>query len=112
VDDPAERPTIVCLCGSSRLKDAFEQAAEVEALAGRIVLSLGIFSRAAGVQLSAAQLELQHRLHRHRIDLADEVLVVNPAGYVGESTQDEVDYARGQGKAVRWLHVQLSDAPG
>lgn len=98
-----EKPRIVCLCGSSRFKEAFEQAAETETLAGRIVLSLGIFSRAKGVELTEEQVALQHWLHRHRIDLADELLVVNPGGYVGKSTQDEIDYARAQGKTVRWL---------
>ncbi len=39
-------------------------------------------------------------LHRHKIDLADRVLVVNPGGYVGESTAGEIAYARERGKPV------------
>jgi hypothetical protein len=101
--DEQKRPTIVCLCGSSRFKAAFAEAAAAEALAGRIVLSLGIFSSADGIELSAEQIELQHSLHRRRIELADEVLVVNPGGYVGESTRAEIAFARAQGKPVRWL---------
>lgn len=98
------RPTIVCLCGSTRFKSEFERAGEEETLAGRIVLTLGIFSAASGRTLSVGELELQHRLHRSRIDMADEILVVNPGGYVGDSTADEIAYARAQGKRVRWLH--------
>lgn len=105
----SEQPRVVCLCGSSRFKEAFEQAAERETLAGRIVLSLGIFSQASGRRLSVEQVELQHLLHRRRIDLADEVLIVNPDGYVGESTAEEIEYARSQGKPVRWLFAQGSD---
>jgi hypothetical protein len=39
-------------------------------------------------------------LHRHKIDLADRVLVVNPGGYVGDSTRREVAYAQAVGKPV------------
>ena len=35
-----------------------------------------------------------------KIDLADRVLVVNPGGYVGESTSREIAYARETGKPV------------
>jgi hypothetical protein len=43
-------------------------------------------------------------LHRHKIDLADEVLIVNPDGYIGDSTRSEIDYARARGKPVRYTH--------
>lgn len=56
-----------------------------------LALRPDIFSRVSGTALSPEQVELQHRLHRHRIDLADEVLVVNPNGYVGESTAGEIE---------------------
>ena len=35
-----------------------------------------------------------------KIDLADRVLVVNPGGYVGESTRREIAHARTAGKPV------------
>jgi hypothetical protein len=104
-DAEQEQPTIVCLCGSTRFKEAFAQAAAAEALAGRIVLSLGIFSQADGIELSAERVELQHRLHRCRIDMADEVLVINPGFYVGEGTREEIEYAIARGKRVRWLNA-------
>jgi len=43
-------------------------------------------------------------LHLRKIDLADRVLVVNPGGYVGESTRQEIDYARAAGKPVSFTH--------
>ena len=42
-------------------------------------------------------------LHRHKIDLADEILVINVGGYVGESTRSEIEYAQQRGKRVRYL---------
>ena len=46
------------------------------------------------------QKALLDALHLRKIDLADRVLVVNPGGYVGESTRREIDYARAAGKPV------------
>ncbi|HEY2353347.1 MAG TPA: hypothetical protein VGH79_00420 [Gaiellaceae bacterium] len=99
----SERPRVVCLCGSSRFREEFDEAAATETLAGRIVLSLGIFSGASGATLSDEQVALLRRLHLQRIDLADEILVINPGGYVGETTAQEIEYARSRDKTIRWL---------
>jgi hypothetical protein len=42
-------------------------------------------------------------LHLHKIDLADEILVIDPGGYIGESTRREIAYAVQRGKRVRYL---------
>lgn len=93
-----------------RFLDAFDRASLAETLAGRIVLSVGSHRQRdeeAFAHLDAREravaLERLAELHRHKIDLADEVLVINVGGYVGESTRAEVEYARQQGKRVRWL---------
>lgn len=39
-------------------------------------------------------------LHLRKIDLADRVLIVNPGGYIGESTRREITYARAAGKPI------------
>ena len=46
--------------------------------------------------------ELLDELHLRKIDLADEVYVVNVDGYVGESTQLEIAYAIATKKPVRF----------
>jgi len=43
-------------------------------------------------------------LHLRKIDLADRILVVNPDGYIGESTSREIAYARASGKPVSFTH--------
>ena len=45
-------------------------------------------------------------LHLRKIDLADEVLILNVGGYIGKSTRKELDYALSQGKPVRYLEAQ------
>lgn len=110
------RPTIVCLCGSVRFLEAFDQASLHETLAGRIVLSVGSHRQRDEDALShltdaerAAALDHLAALHRHKIDLADEILVINTGGYIGPSTRAEIAYARARGKTIRWLEEQPAD---
>lgn len=109
VDAGAEvvRPRVVCLCGSIRFPDAWKAAHREESLAGRIVLSVGVMIHAGDEPIRTDGLEKRalDELHLRKIDLADEVLVLNVGGYVGDSTRREVAYAVAHGKAVRWLET-------
>jgi hypothetical protein len=103
-----ERPIIVCLCGSTRFSQAFHEANLRETLARKIVLSIGCDFKSDTDLLLAGELTVEDKqrldeLHLHKIDLADEVLILNVGGYVGESTANEAYYAASQGKRVRWL---------
>ncbi len=104
-----QRPTIVVLCGSTRFGEAFRAANLAETVAGRIVLSIGCdtksdaeLAEAGDVDFTALKTNLDD-LHKRKIDLADEVLVLNVGGYVGESTRSGVEYAGRLGKPIRWL---------
>jgi hypothetical protein len=90
------RPEIVCLCGSMRFAEEMRAANRDLTLAGVIVVAPG----EAGEPVTAEQKTALDALHLHKIDLADRVLVVNPGGYVGESTRREIAYALAAGKAV------------
>ena len=100
----AIRPLIVCLCGSTRFMQAFQEANLRETRSGKIVLSIGCDTKSdqdlALGPIDKTSLDL---LHLFKIDLADEILVLNVDGYVGESTKREIDYAQTQGKLIRWL---------
>lgn len=54
----------------------------------------------ADAEPSPKQKAVLDALHLHKIDLADRVLIVNPGGYVGESTQKEIAYAQATGKPI------------
>jgi hypothetical protein len=97
-----DRPTIVCLCGSTRFRDAFEDAGRSESLAGRIVVRPEVFSQADGLAVDDDAVRRLGELHRFKIELADEVLVIDVDGYVGPTTQSEVAYAQQLGKRVRY----------
>lgn len=105
-----ELPTVVCLCGSTRFYDAFQEANYAETMAGRIVLSVGFYPHSKaehghgeGVGHDSAEKVALDELHNRKIDLADEVLVLNVGGYVGSSTRSEIAYAVEHGKRLRWL---------
>jgi hypothetical protein len=90
------RPEIVCICGSARFVDEMRAANRDLTLAGVIVVAPG----EAGELITSEQKTAPDALHLRKIDLADRVLVVNPGGYIGESTSREIAYARAAGKPV------------
>lgn len=105
-----KRPTIVCLCGSTRFSEAFQEANLRETLDSKIVLSIGCDMRSDdeifGGMSEAELVEIKRKLdtlHLHKIDLADEVLILNVGGYIGSSTRNELEYAIKSGKRVRFL---------
>lgn len=110
-----DRPTITVLCGSTRFGQAFRDANLALTLAGHIVLSIGCDTKSddelarAGVTFDQALKGRLDELHLRKIDLADEVLVLNvampehPNGYIGESTRREIEYATRLGKPIRYL---------
>lgn len=102
------RPRIVTLCGSTRFKEAFETAEREETLAGRIVITVGLFGHVEGLDMGTDEepsdtKAMLDELHKRKIDLADEILVCSDtSGYHGKSTRSEIEYARAAGKPVRF----------
>lgn len=107
-----ERPVVVCLCGSTRFSEAFQDANLKETLSGKIVLTIGcdikgddeLFDQEFMTPDELVSLKNQlDILHFRKIDLADEVLILNVDGYIGESTARELAYARIMGKKIQFL---------
>lgn len=116
VEDPERsRPTIVCLCGSTRFLDAYKKASLEETIEGKIVLSIGCDMRTDKFFVGMSEVaeekikEQLDELHLRKIDLADEVLILNVDGYVGKSTLREIAYAKKQGKRIRYLYENLKN---
>ena len=91
-----DRPEIVCICGSTRFVEEMRAANRELTFAGVIVVAPGEADELVTEEQKAAL----DALHLRKIDLADRVLVVNPGGYVGESTRREITYAHATGKPV------------
>jgi len=103
-EEEVKRPKIVCLCGSGRFKEAFEDAEYFETLAGHIVLTIGCNTHDVARSPDLAHYKpMLDELHLRKIDLSDEVFVQNVGGYIGESTRNEIAYAIEIGKPIRYL---------
>ncbi|MGW1998430.1 hypothetical protein [Embleya sp. NPDC001921] len=102
-----ERPRIVCICGSTRFWPEMAEENVRQTAAGRIVLAPGcdmkrphpLWADDADAEVLKARLD---ELHRQKIAFADEIVVVAPGGYVGESTRAEIEYAEGLGLPVTY----------
>jgi hypothetical protein len=101
------RPQIVCLCGSTRFAQEFRAVNRDLTLAGTIVVAPAEFEH-AGNQVTDEQKAALGALHLAKIDLADRVMVVNPGGYIGESTRREIHYAHQTGKPVEYTDTKPS----
>jgi hypothetical protein len=125
-------PKIVVLCGSTRFYQQFQRANYEETMKGNIVLSVGFYLHASekahgetwgctvpfsGITSGTNTSEKAHgetwgctaeqkialdELHKRKIDLADEVLVLNIGGYIGDSTRSEIEYAKSVRTPIRY----------
>ncbi len=104
-----DKPVVVTICGSTRFRDQLNAARRAETLAGHIVLSSEVYFKddpdleRMGDAASLRLKEAMDELHLRKIDLSDEVLILNVGGYIGESTRREWDYALRMRKRVRFL---------
>jgi hypothetical protein len=103
-------PRIVVICGSTRFMTEMNEADLRETKAGKIVVKPGCDMKSPHelwsdpVEAEALKVRLDD-LHRAKIRLADEVLVVGD--YIGDSTRAEIAYARSLGKPVRFTHPEV-----
>ncbi|MET9923258.1 MULTISPECIES: hypothetical protein [unclassified Streptomyces] len=103
-------PRIVVICGSTRFMAEMNEADVRETEDGKIVVKPGCdlksphALRAAPAEAEALKVRLDD-LHRAKIRLADEVLVVGD--YIGDSTRAEIAYARSLGRPVRFTHPDI-----
>ena len=97
---------VVTLCGSTRFKDEFLEVQKRLTLEGNIVISVGLFGHSGDNEVwSAGTKEMLDDMHKRKIDMADEIFVINKGGYIGSSTRSEIEYAKAKGKAVRYLEA-------
>lgn len=94
---------VITLCGSTKFKEQFLQTQKELTLQGNIVISVGLFGHADNEQITRRQKKMLDDMHLRKIDLSDEIYVINVGGYIGESTTREIAYALSVGKEVRYI---------
>ena len=96
---------VITLCGSTRFKDQFFEAQKALTLAGNIVISVGLFGHAGDDEVwTEGTKEMLDDMHKRKIDMADEIYVINVNGYIGNSTASEMAYATKTGKIIRFYN--------
>jgi hypothetical protein len=102
---------VITLCGSTRFKDEFMEAQKRLTLEGNIVISVGLFGHSGDNEVwenmdegtLTKTKEMLDDMHRRKIDMADEVYIINVSGYIGDSTRSEIEYAKRTGKTVKYM---------
>ena len=103
---------VITLCGSTRFKDQFLEAQKRLTLEGNIVISVGLFGHSGDDEVwTEGTKEMLDDMHKRKIDMADAIYVINVGGYIGESTRSEIEYAKRNGKEVRYLEGSTSRVP-
>ena len=95
---------VITLCGSTKFKEQYLEAQKQLTLEGNIVISVGLFGHSGDDEVwTEGTKAMLDDMHKRKIDMADEIFVVNVGGYIGESTRAEIQYAIENGKCVRYL---------
>lgn len=97
---------VVTLCGSTKFKDDFIRVQKELTLKGNIVISVGLFGHADGefgTIITDDVKEMLDDIHKRKIDMSDEIYVINKNGYIGNSTRSEIEYAINKGKKVSYM---------
>ena len=102
---------VITLCGSTKFKDEFLKAQKDLTLQGNIVISVGLFGHSGDSEVwenmdegtLTKTKEMLDDMHKRKIDMSDEIFVINVGGYIGASTKSEIEYAKKNNKVVRYL---------
>ncbi|MGN0656950.1 MAG: hypothetical protein ACI4KR_09155 [Ruminiclostridium sp.] len=100
---------VITLCGSTRFKDEFLDVQKELTLKGYIVISVGLFGHSGDDEVWVdGTKEMLDDMHKRKIDMADEIFVINKNGYIGNSTNAEIKYAKAKGKIIRYLEKGIN----
>lgn len=102
---------VITLCGSTKFKDEFLKSQKDLSLKGNIVISVGLFGHSGDSEVwgnmdegtLTKTKEMLDDMHKRKIDMSDEIFVINVNGYIGDSTKSEIEYAIKTGKKVNYL---------
>ena len=102
---------VITLCGSTKFKDDFMREQKRLTLEGNIVISVGLFGHSGDNEVwenmdegtLTKTKEMLDDMHKRKIDMADEIFVINKNGYIGSSTRSEIEYAISTNKKVNYM---------
>lgn len=100
------RYKVVTLCGSTKFKDDFMRVQKELTLQGCIVISVGLFGHSGDDEVwNKGTKQMLDDMHKRKIDMADEIYVINKNGYIGSSTKSEIEYAKSKGIPIIYMET-------
>lgn len=111
---------VITLCGSTKFKEDFIEVQKILTLQGNIVISVGLFGHSGDNEvwekMSEGAItktkEMLDDMHKRKIDMADEIFVINKNGYIGSSTKSEIEYALKTNKGVKFMEKLICQSCG
>ena len=100
--DISNKYNIITLCGSIKFKEEFMKVQEKLTLDGNIVFTPNFFNNIKD-EIDLKTKKMLDEMHRQKIDMSDEIYVINVGGYIGESTKAEIEYANAKCKKISYL---------
>lgn len=94
---------VITLCGSSMFESLAREEQQRLTLEGNLVLGYTRGEYDYNHKLwRPGCAEMTDEMHLQKIDMSDAIYVINKVGYLDDSTQAEIEYARKQGKEVQF----------
>ena len=94
---------VITLCGSIKFKEEFLKMQEKLTLDRNIVLTPNSFQSIKKEKINEQTKKMLDEMHRQKIDMSDAIFVINVNGYIGESTKNEIEYAKSKNKEILYL---------
>lgn len=96
------RYKVIALCGNYKYKKEILQEQTKLALAGNVVIMPAVFNKADENLNNAERLTAQ-MLNYQKIEMSDEVYIINKNGYLDESIKLEIQYAAILKKPITYM---------
>ena len=96
-----DKYNVITLCGSIKFKNEFMKVQEELTLDGNIVFIPNFFNNLKG-EIKKETKKMLDEMHRQKIDMSNEIYVINCGGYIGESTKLEIEYAKSLKKEIMY----------
>ncbi|MHB1692605.1 MAG: hypothetical protein ACYCUW_01805 [bacterium] len=99
---------IITLCGSTRFFDTFREVNAMLTAQGYIVLSISvIIDKNKQDDETLSLKKILDELHKEKIVMSDAIFVIDVDGYIGESTNKEIEFAKKHNKQIRYYSKEI-----
>lgn len=102
---------IITICGSLKFQNEMKQIAEEMELKGHCILPVIYPTKSDKNAYTEEELKMFDKMHKEKIKLSNAILVVDLNGYIGNSTQNEIEFAKSLDKEILYYSDLSSGKP-